>query len=321
MPRLESSADVVRLATTDDGLRLALHHYRARDPRGQEPILCCHGLAANRLAFDLGEVSLARHLADRGYEVFVLELRGHGLSQRPAWGWSFDDYLTRDVPAAIAAVQARTGAERVHFIGHSMGGLLAYAHLARGRRDLKSAITVGSSLDYSAGTGFSSLLPFSGLLRRVPAVPVPLLARASGAFVGRWVTPYERFNVWPSNCEPALWRRICAEGFHPVSSPVMAQLASALGRGGLRSADGSRHYLSGLDGVDTPVLALAGSRDAQCPPHTARATIAKLPRAELAVFGTEAGHADEYGHWDLLMGRRVRDEVFPRILDFLARVD
>ena len=331
------SADVVHLVVTEDGVRLALHRYRAhhryraqyRDraegERRSNPILCCHGLAANRLAFDVGAVSLAGHLARRGFEVFVLELRGHGLSERPRWGWSFDDYLERDLPAAFEAVLRRTGASRLHFIGHSMGGLLGYARLSSAAGRLASVTTVGSSLNYSAGSGFRSLLPLTGVLGRIPAVPVRAFARATAPFVGRWVTPYERFNVWPTNCDPALWRRVCTTGFHPVSAPVMAQLATALSPGGLRSADGKRNYFDSLSDLPgearVPVLALAGSRDAQCPPEAAGATVARIPGAELVVCGRESGHHDHYGHWDLLIGRRVTDEVFPAIASFVERHD
>lgn len=318
------SGDEVLQAVTDDGLRLALHRYRPQGQRRRHAVLCCHGLAANRLAFDVDpDVSLARHLASRGFEVFVMELRGHGVSQRPRWGWTFDDYVAKDLPAAVRAIRDRGASERVHWIGHSMGGLLGYAHLSRGGgEDFRSAVTVGSSLDYSDGTGFRRLAPLRPLLRRVPAVPVQLVARLSGSFVGRVTTPYERFNVWSTNCEPRHWRTICREGFHPVSSPVMDQLATALEPGGLRDAEGRERYGDRLAGATTPVLALAGSRDAQCPPGAVKRTVASLsPASRVAVFGRDHGHADEYGHFDLLVGRHARREVFPAIEGWLVDHD
>lgn len=318
---------------TDDGWRLAVHRYAPSGPvRRRHAVLLCHGLGANRVGFDPHpDVSLARHLAERGYIALAAELRGHGDSERPSrrgpkrFGWAFDDYLLRDVPALLAHAAGVAGQAGVHWIGHSMGGILAYAHLARGRSgDLRSAITVASSLDYSGSrSGFHALLPFGSLLDHLPAVPVGLLARAAGALVGRVVTPYERFNVWPSNTDPAVWRRISARGFHAVSAPVMAQLAGAMRAGGLRSRDGATAYLDGLAQATAPVLALAGDRDAQCPLSAVRRTFDALgsPRRELRVFGPEHGHADHYGHFDLLMGRRARDEVFPHIDRWLDEHD
>jgi pimeloyl-ACP methyl ester carboxylesterase len=304
---------------TRDGRRLALHRRRPETGRRRHPVVCCHGLGANHVGFDMHPgFSVARHLASRGYEVLLLDLRGHGRSERPPWGWSFDDYLLEDVPAAIAAA----GGGPVHWIGHSMGGLLGLSHLARGARDLRSLVTVGSSLDYTtSASGFRSLLPLRALLRRLPAVPVGTLARLSARFVGRRPTPYEAFNVWASNCDPVLWRRICEEGFHAVSPPVMAQLSTAFDEGGLRSWDGSVRYLEGLAASETPVLMLAGDRDAQCPPEAAARTAAVLRKGELRVFGPDQGCADHYGHFDLLMGHRVRAEVFPWVDAFLDRHD
>lgn len=300
-----------------DGVRLALHHLRGR---GRGTVICCHGLGANRLAFDLGpQASLARHLVGAGFDVFLLELRGHGLSERPRRPWAFDTYLEQDLPAAIAAVTEKNKA-RPAFIGHSMGGILALGYLASGGEGLSAVVTVGSTLDYSASTsGFHRLLPLRRALRYLPMVPVDLVARRSAAFVGRWISPYERFNVWSTNVEQAAWRRICEEGFHPVSPPVMEQLATAFQAGGLASRDGGRRYLAGLAASTTPLLLVAGSRDAQCPPEAARATLRLAGKgAELAIFGRDQGCADDYGHFDLLIGRRAAHEVFPRVESWLG---
>ena len=44
-------------------------------------------------------------------------------------------------------------------------------------------------------------------------------------------------------------------------------------------------------------------------------------RRELRVFGKSHGHVDHYGHFDLLMGRRAKEEVFPHIDRFLDEHD
>ncbi len=204
-------------ATTNDGWRIALHRYAAQGARRRHAVICCHGLGANRVGFDVTpDVSLARHLAAQGYEVFALELRGHGASDRPSrgsgrsFGWAFDDYLFRDVPAAIAHVARLSGRDAVHWIGHSMGGLLLYAHLASGgSAAIRSGIAVGSSLDYSAtASGFHRLMILRNLVNRLPAIPVGLIARTFGAFAGRVVTPVRALQCL------AFQRRLCALGPH-----------------------------------------------------------------------------------------------------------
>eukprot|EP00291_Cryptomonas_curvata_P011844 CAMPEP_0172189260 /NCGR_PEP_ID=MMETSP1050-20130122/22418_1 /TAXON_ID=233186 /ORGANISM="Cryptomonas curvata, Strain CCAP979/52" /LENGTH=153 /DNA_ID=CAMNT_0012863921 /DNA_START=321 /DNA_END=779 /DNA_ORIENTATION=+ len=114
------------------------------------PVILCHGAFANRVTYDLGagRPSLAVFLAERGYDVWALELRGHGRSQKPPWlqnvlhqgfnvpngdaegSWSVMAYIQHDLPAAVDYVRSRTGAARVHWVGHSMGGIVVYSWLA-----------------------------------------------------------------------------------------------------------------------------------------------------------------------------------------------
>jgi predicted alpha/beta hydrolase len=120
-------ADELHFARTPDGWRLALHRYRPQRPDPGTPVILCSGYACNRWFIDYDErYSLARFLARLGFDAWVLELRGRGLSY-PAtrtpqtWQWTFDELATIDVPAAIAHVTSATG-HPVRWVGHSMGG-------------------------------------------------------------------------------------------------------------------------------------------------------------------------------------------------------
>jgi alpha-beta hydrolase superfamily lysophospholipase len=333
--RHRSRADELRFATSDDGWRIALHRYRpaAGAPRRRHPVILCHGLAANRVTFDLdADVSLARRLAELGFDVFCLELRGHGVSE-PArlagprrWGFSFDDYLARDVPAAIDEVRALSRAPRVHWVGHSMGGILLYAHLASGgARALASGTAIGSGLDYTgSASAYHSVLPLRRYGRLTPMVPIGAAMILSAPWTGRAGSALERFNLWPDNVDPRLVRRLHARCFHAVSTPVLLQLATAFEPGGLRSYDSRRRYLDDLRGAaaTTPVLAVVGDRDAQCPPDAGAIPLGALAgRTRLSVHGVEHGHGSHYGHFDLLIGRRARGEVWPAIEGWLAEHD
>jgi len=103
----------------------------------------------------------------------------------------------------------------------------------------------------------------------------------------------------------------------------MAQLATAMLPGGLRSRDGSIRYTEGLASATAPVLAIAGDRDPQCPSQAADRTLEAVgsARREIAVFGPDHGHVDHYAHFDLLMGLRAPREVFGRIDRWLDEHD
>ncbi|GJP31078.1 hypothetical protein CLOM_g9023 [Closterium sp. NIES-68] len=80
------TGDELHYVETSDGWRLALWRYLPSDsvPRKAHPVLLLSGIATNALGYDISEeVSLARHLAGQGFDTWVLELRGAGLSQSP----------------------------------------------------------------------------------------------------------------------------------------------------------------------------------------------------------------------------------------------
>ena len=251
-----------------DGWELALSVYG--DPartRRRHPVMLCHGLGSNRLSFDIDqEHSLAAWLVEQGYGVYSIDLRGHGLSERPGPertrdSWGFVEYCELDVPAAIDTVLARTGAERLHFIGHSMGGILLYAHTAIAEPRIRSGITIGSSLDYSgSATAFRLIAKLAPLSHLLPEVPVhwPALLSASASRGGRrFVDP---MLVNPDNVELEVYRKLAANVMHPVASRVLRELALAIDGRGMRDSRGRRYVdLLARKGYPFPILALAGS--------------------------------------------------------------
>jgi len=232
--------------------------------------------------------------------------------------------LERDLPAALGHVRRETGAHRAHVIGHSMGGILLLARLAQGETDIRSAVAIGSSLDYSRSpSNYHALKRLRWLLGRLPFIPYGPCAKLLSPFSLRIPNPVDAFNVHFTNIDPGLYRRYLASGVDSVPTAVMAELSTAFYDGGLTlGADGERlHPLLGR--VTTPVLLVGGDRDEQCPPLAVRSTYEALgtPNKEMKILGPQAGQADHYGHMDLLMGKRAASEVFADLADWLTRHD
>lgn len=117
---------------TQDNVRLALARYE--NPGGL-PVILAHGLAQNSFFWDfpVKNHSFARYLFEKGYDVWLPCLRGHGRGalhsdNKSDWSWNIDDLAIYDVPAIIHKVQQMTG-EHPFWVGHSMGGTLAYMYL------------------------------------------------------------------------------------------------------------------------------------------------------------------------------------------------
>lgn len=334
--RCQTRQSETHFVSTADGWRIALHRYGTGRPSHLHPVILCHGLGANRFSFDLEpEVSLACKLAEEGYDTWVLELRGQGMSERPAlfgkkrYNWSFHDYLLHDLPAAIAHVREVTGAPKVHWIGHSMGGLLLLSHLARvGDDDIQSAITIGSSLDYSgSGSEFKQLAKAKRLLSVVAAIPLGPVSAFLAPFSCRVPNPIDAFNVYFDNIEGHLHRKLAANTFHAIPSAVLEDLATAMETGGLcaplKPGDEPFHYIANLGKTRVPVLLTTGDRDLQCPPQATEVSFVALGSVDkkLVVFGTENGQAEHYGHFDLIVGKRAPAETWPVYVAWLDRHD
>ncbi len=319
---------------TDDGWRLALHRYRPQGDARGAPVILCHGLSSNRYAFDLpGAPSLARFFRDHGRDVWVAELRGSGLSDRPGmfradvpYSWAFEDHLRCDLPAIISRVLALTGFTQVHWVGHSMGGMLGLAHLAQHENPgVASAIAIGSPADFTKidNRAFGALLNVRGLLQYLPVFPLPLLARLVLP-VAHKMSPYLGGPYYSSNIEPIVARKVMALASELVASNSMwLNFGSFLANGRFAPENG-KPYLEELTGSKIPIFFVAGTADMMAPEESVIAacqTGEQSGERNCRIFGKKTGCVEDYGHTDLLVGIRSDHEVFPHILKWLEDHD
>jgi pimeloyl-ACP methyl ester carboxylesterase len=322
--------DETHFIGTEDGRRLALHRYRP-DSLGQDaPVILCHGAGANRYSFDLpGAPSLAEFLRQEGRDVWVCELRGSGMSDRPGlfhsdapYRWDFEDHLRKDVPAVIKGVLQRTGAAAAHWVGHSMGGMLIQAHLATSRDgSVVSAVTVGAPADFTKmdRLPFRIMLKMEWIFKLNPFFPVPILARI--------ITPLaqQAAALLPAafhapNVTPETARRVMALSSQLLTSSKLWLNFARFLRSGIYGPGDGTEYLAGLAACDVPVLILGGSRDQMAPEGAVCAPAvvnSDSGERKCVILGRAAGCVEDYGHMDLMVGKRAAEEVYPLILQWL----
>lgn len=324
---------------TKDRWRLHLVRTQQLDLVGTRnyPLLLVPGLGSSgAYSFDLSPaVSLADYLASKGWDVWTAELRGNGLSDKPAmftrrsrW-WTIDDYVNKDIPALIRYVLKRTRSPYIHILGHSMGGMIITKTLGRNDQvaaKVRSATIVGSGcfLQGSWWQNAESFIWASNLMYTVPAgAGLRLYSRV--AFTNISIPALDTLYFWPSNTDPELARTLLAKNFSNISPGVLQQFKTAFRETGLTTFDGCEAYAepSQLSAVRTPVMIIVGDSDHMCPADGAHRTFQLFgsPDKKFVLLGPENGQRHHYGHFDILMGNHVEQEVFPTLHEWLAKHD
>lgn len=323
VPSLHFKPDELYRVPTDDGSAIALGRYHPRgERRFVEPVILGHSLGTNRFNLDFDErYSVARGLARRGFETWVLELRGHGLGGS-AEGSSFDVEATHDTTAALRAVlscHAGEGHPGALWVGHSRGGLLAFAHLARNpEAPIRAIATMGSPVTFEHSHGLKRFLQAIAPTLKLEVIPLRLASKAAVP-VGVPPDPFGKYLVRAENMDPTVIRQAIAYVAADVPGGVARQFARWVRTGAFDGDDGF-DYRAGMKAIHAPVLTIAGARDFLSPPRAAHlaGSLVSGPH-ESVTAGHLQGYSTDYGHGDLVLGRRAPEEILPRIADFLVR--
>jgi len=319
--RVLPEQDELRFASTKDGWRIAIaRRIPRKDPR-LPPVLLCHGLAANRgnLDFGLSRYSVSLFLAEAGFDCFALDLRGHGGSVRERKdaprAWTFDTYLAQDIPAALDEVRTATGTTEVLWVGHSQGALLGLLAASLFPERIKGVVAMAPPTHWHAQAELLRLMRFlpGGRGRN------RMLARAFSPLAGYFHPAAAQLPLNTRNVEPRVLRQVMANVVEDVSAGVQAQFFRWARTDRFDSSDGKLDYREALAKAKAPALFIAGSKDLLAPPSAVR--------AGHDLWGGEkdfwvAGSAEsklqaDYGHSDLIFGRRAPEEVFAKVRDWL----
>lgn len=282
---------------TDRSVQIAVYHLGLPTPTAQHrpPVVLVHGSFSNRGFWlsNKGE-GLARHLLDEGFDVWLMETRGHGHSPRN------QDYLRNDVEryarfdlAAVNEFIMEKTAQRPFWIGHSLGGVTIAAALASGvfsRRNCAGMVLLGTQ---AVRKPLLMWLPFAGWLTRA-------YVRAKGELSG------VKLGIGPEN-EP-----------HGVINEWLRR-CSPFGRWTFRST--KQHLMRTWKNPHaTPLLAVVAQGD-KSDPASACIKFAKQYGGDkdILMLGKQHGFCRNYGHVDMIVSKDAAQEVWPRISQWLHK--
>ncbi len=316
--------DEIHFARAQDGWRIALIRYRPAEPKGAPPALLVHGIGANRYNFDLtDDRSLARYLAEAGYDVWMVELRGRGYSMRPRlfsgvrYDWSFDEYAEQDLPAAAETLLRVTGATRLHLVGFSTGALAAYAWLSDPRRrvEVASLVSIGGPATFKRAAGHVS----GRVIRWLRWLRHRFLLRVLAPVSGYWHPSPLQLIYNPENTSGEVQRRAMVNLIANFSRNELLQYGDWLMNDVFRSIDQRRDYRAELPRITVPALFLAGPRDLLAPPDAVKDAHDAVASADkrFVICSRAQKFSVNYGHFDMLLGNHAPAEVYPVVREWL----
>lgn len=287
--RGDLSEDVYRLKpgnSPDRSVELALTRLGLADQENRgAPVVLLHGSFSNRrFWYSPSGIGLGAYLARAGFDVWIAEMRGHGLSPRNlAYKHNtVADYARYDLPAIAAFVREQNG-QTPHWLGHSLGGITLAAALGGHYLDEQSA--------------------------------------ASAAFFGSQVSRiYWPIKVppveWSSRLLLKRFHHISGSRFKrgPEDEPIGLALESLrwhrlFGRFG----DHDRDWWAGLASSRVPLLAVAAAGDLQDPTWACRKLFEQAagePR-HFIELGKASGFSSDFGHVEMLVSKEAQVEIWP----------
>lgn len=296
--RGDLSEDVYRLKpgnSPDTSVELALTRLGLADPtkpRGVPVVLIPGSFSNRRFWYSPKGIGLGAFLVRAGYDVWIAEMRGHGLSprNRDYKHNKVSDYVRYDLPA-IADFVFEQNPQKAHWLGHSLGGItlagaLGGDYLEQGR--IASVTLCGSQIS-----------------RIYWPLKLPPLEWGSRLLL-------KRFSVISG---PKLKRG-------PEDEPIGLALESLRWHGLFgRFGDAERDWWAGLAEVKVPVMAVTAVGDTQDPAWACRKLFEQFGSSvsEFLCLGKKNGFSGDFGHVEMLVSKEAQREVWPLIEQWLRK--
>lgn len=307
----------------------------------QPSIILIHGMGGNHRMFDWDDNhSLAQYLNKEGWDVWLLNLRTHDddgdflFDKNTNWEyinryWDFDrTLLKKDVVKAVEFVKEKSENDKIVLGGHSYGGYLAYAYaMMIGEENLSGIITTGACpyanpVDYQPRR--SEMLKYGFYF-------------GDKAFVNPFGQPWSYFSkiksirgakYWKPTANSLFYYTTTPEYiqreiyFHVNSEPAGVVVDMYFGKdpykyeGHWVDPQTLYDYSENLYKINVPIIFIAGVNDTQDPSDGIFRAYANVS-SQHKEFYSFVNHS----HMDLLWGRYCNNLIFPKIDNFLEKIE
>lgn len=277
------------------------------------PVVLVHGFAQNRYTWHHSIRSFSAWLAARGFDVYNLELRGHGRSRANDIPEHFSDYVSdAELVANVIGMPA-------FWIGHSLGGAVSFAVATK--VPVRGVVGIGALYQFAQANRFLNALCKISTLARGKRIfgNVSIRTRLAGQVLGRLygITDIAGYafpiSGWaPGSVEPELLAERLERGFDWTSIHVWLDMARW---GSGEDIEFRAHWRQN----QASLLVISGDLDALMPPEDARAAFDESGSSDKTLLELEPWTTGlHWGHLDLVSGIHAPEHCWEPIRAWMA---
>jgi hypothetical protein len=327
-----------------DGMQCHLVNVRGRHAPTREPVLVVHGAGVRGNIFRAPvETNLVDALVEAGHDVWLENWRAS--IDLPPNEWTLDQAAVRDHPRAVRKVVEETGSDSIKAVIHCQGSTSFMMSAVAGlvpevKTIVANAVSLHTVIPPISKFKIKRISPLVAKLTPYmnPAwgdTPPTALAKSLRLLVK--LTHHECDNTVCRMVSftygtgfPALWQH---ENLNPethdwvrgefafVPFTFFAQMARCVDRGHLVSVDGDPNlpasFVAAPPQTDARFALFAGRLNKCFLPESQRRTFEFLDRDRPGYH--KLYELADYSHLDVFMGKRAAQDVFPLMIDELAR--
>ena len=330
--------------TTADAKDLRLTRYQGGT---KGPVILAHGLGVSGQIFSLDtiDVNLVEYLCDNEYDVWVMDFRASVDLPYARELWTGDEVAEFDYPAAIAKVQAITGAKDVQMIVHCYGATTFFMAMLKNLQGVRSAVISQIATDVIVPWFPQRFLAHLRLPTIMKAFGINAVNARAETYDKLWqrvldkliqltipFQPEERSKSATSNRITALYGQLyeldqlnqatldygLPMTFGEANIDAFEQLAMIARITHIVDKHGEDTYLPNIKNLAIPISFIHGAENACFSPESTRLAMARLINANGPEL-YERHVIPEYGHIDCIFGKNAARDVFPHMVRHLDK--
>jgi pimeloyl-ACP methyl ester carboxylesterase len=311
-----------------DGQKRFVEYIPPKSKSANAPqVVCCPGLACNGRIFHFNkDISLALSLSKEGFGVWILHPRNMGANRRKQnswihpqkWNYGYQTYLNDSIEMTkhiVAHCQ-----QPIHWVGHSMGGLIGLDLLNQEPQLIKSMILSGSPVDLrihiSKGKAHERLKFRQRFLFELKflgrnAIRLNKIFSFLAPWAG-WIRFLEQDFMNPKYLSGGLLRKAMVQIFEDVPRQLIEEFSDAMKGGDTLRGESFTIFSQKLKETKVKIYCMASKGDRLAPEASSKAL---MEWVKPEVLEYEA--LDDYGHFDIIFGEKAVTTIYPKIAHFI----